>query len=124
MEMKVEHNPDEIAWQRSLAEKRGEPAAETPSILNLRGTALFMNMKGWDADDYHFRGPVKSFRNVDADMLGQRGWFVKVTVMRLEDGDVDLDLLITRRAWQSSSPPCVGQDIEGSLWLQGYLWCI
>lgn len=124
MEMKVDHNPDEIAWQCHLAEKIDEPAVEAPSILNLRGMAVFMNIEEWDADDYHFRGPVKSVRELDLDILGQQGWFVKVTVLRFEDDDVDLDMLITRRAWQSSEPPCVGQDIEGALWLQGYLWDI
>lgn len=33
-----------------------------------------------------------------------------------------LDILITRRAWTGEAPPQVGQDIEGRLWLQGYLW--
>lgn len=124
MEMSVSHNPDEIAWQHNLAEKRGEPVPEAPSIINLRGMALLLPMEGWDSDDYHFRGPVKAIRDVDLDMLGQRGWFVKVTVMRHDDGDVDLDMLITRRAWQGDDPPCVGQDIEGSLCLQGYLWYV
>jgi hypothetical protein len=42
---------------------------------------------------------VKSVKAVE--MLGQEGWMVRVTLMRsLEDE----------------------QDIEGTLWLQGYLW--
>jgi hypothetical protein len=122
MEMEVTHHPDEIAWDRVLAEKRGEPIPEAPSILSLRGMAMFMPIDEWDADDYSFRGPVKAVKNVDIDMLGQQGWFVKVTVMRFGDHDVDLDMLITRRAWPHEDPPSVGKDIEGSLWLQGYLW--
>lgn len=42
--------------------------------------------------------------------------------MRFGDEDGDLDILITRRAWQGDAPPRVGQDIEGQLWLQGRLW--
>ena len=36
--------------------------------------------------------------------------------------DADLDIHITRRAWSGPQAPQVGQDIDGLLWLQGYLW--
>jgi len=121
MEMAARHNPDEIAWQRMLAEKRGEPVPEMPSTVNLHGMAMLIPIVEWDIDDYSFRGPVKSVKDAH-EVLGQSGWFVKVTVIRFDGDDKDLGILITRRAWQSNDPPCVGQDIEGSLWLQGYLW--
>jgi len=35
--------------------------------------------------------------------------------------DFDLDIVVTARAWDGETPPEMGQDIEGSLWLQGYL---
>ncbi len=124
MEMKIKHNPDDIAWQKLLAERSGNPAPDEHSILNLRGMAMFMPIDEWDADDYRFRGPVKSVREIDSDIFGQQGWFVNVSVMRFGGQDINLDILITGRAWQTSGPPCVGQDIEGSLWLQGYLWHI
>lgn len=124
MELKFDPHPDDIAWQRDLAEKRGEPIPETPSMLSLRGVAMFMQVDGWDADDYSFRGPVKSVREVQGEILSQEGWFVCVTVLRFSDSDFDLDILITKRSWQGETPPVVGQDIEGRLWLQGYLWDI
>jgi hypothetical protein len=58
------------------------------------------------------------------DFLGQRGWTVRATVMRsigLSSDDADLTVVITQRAWQGDVPPQVGQDIEGRLWLQGYM---
>ncbi len=38
------------------------------------------------------------------------------------DEELELDILITRRSWQGSEAPAIGQDIEGTLWLQGFLW--
>jgi hypothetical protein len=40
------------------------------------------------------------------------------------DEDHDLDIVITRCAWSGEEQPQVGQDIEGRLWLQGYLWML
>lgn len=124
MEIPVSFHPDDIAWQKTLVDKDGEPLPEMSSMLSLRGVAMFMQVDGWDADDYSFRGSVKSVREVQGEILGQEGWFVRVTVLRFSDSDFDLDILITRRAWQGETPPVVGQDIEGRLWLQGYLWDI
>jgi hypothetical protein len=122
MEMPIKHNPDQISWQRVLAENRGEPIPEEPTILSLRGMAMFMQVDGWDIDDYSFRGPIKSVKDVHGEILGQEGWFVRVTVLRFDDNDFNLDILITKRSWQGDSSPAIGQDIEGRLWLQGYLW--
>lgn len=58
-------------------------------------------------------------------MLGQHAWRVRVTVLRLSDRepeDVNLDIVITERAWKGDALPRVGQEIEGHLWLQGRLW--
>lgn len=120
MQLPFNPNPDELAWVNQLAKERGE---EHPSKLNLHGMAMFMPVEEWDVDDYKFRGPVKAVKELDLDVLGQSGWIVKVTVMRFDEGEeAELDILITRRAWQGDEPPIEGQDIEGSLWLQGYLW--
>ncbi len=115
--------PDQIAWDAMLAQERGEEVPETPSSLRLDGAAFFLPILEWDQDDYSFRGPVKEVKPF-TDFLGQSGWRVRVTVMRLSDHqpeDIDLDIVITSMAWEEKSAPEVGQDIEGRLWLQGYL---
>lgn len=122
MEIPSTRHPDDVAWEIMLAEKFGQPRPEISSVLNLRGMVMFLPAEGWDADDYKFRGPVKSVKKVDGDVLGQTGWIVRTTVMRFREEEADLDILITRRAWKHDQPPSAGQDIEGSLWLQGYLW--
>ena len=82
---------------------------------------MFLPIGEWDVDDYSFHAPVKSVEEFK-DWLGQNGWRVRATVMRFGNEDADLDIVITRRAWSGEAPPQVGQDIEGRLWLQGYLW--
>ena len=75
----------------------------------------------WNRDDYQFGGPV---RGVDAfdDWLGQSGWKVRVGEMQFGDESADLDVFVTEREWDGGKAPRVGQDIKGSLWLQGRLW--
>lgn len=116
-------NPDDVAWQKQLAEEHGELWEAMPERLMFDGMAMFIPVDGWDIDDYQFRGPVKAVEPFD-DFLGQTGWRVRVTVMRLSEyvhEDFDIDLLVTRRAWEGDTPPRLGQDIEDALWLQGRL---
>jgi hypothetical protein len=125
MELPYSPNPDVLAWRTLLTGDHddGEPA-ESPTVLCLEGMASLLPITDWDNDDHSFRGPVKSVKPF-ADFLGQDGWLVRVTVLRLSDyetEDVNLDIVITRRAWQGDGVPVVGADMEGTLWLQGYLW--
>lgn len=116
-------NPDQVAWEAMLAQQRGEEPSEQPSTIRLGCGAFFFPVDGWDADDYSFRGPIKQIKPF-SDFLGQDGWVVKTTVLRLSNRDpedFDLDIVVTARAWDGETPPEVGQDIEGRLWLQGYL---
>ena len=60
----------------------------------------------------------------DIEMLDQPAWELRATVTRdLEtNDDVDLDVIVTHKVWEDREPPKVGEDIEGILWLQGFLW--
>lgn len=124
VEIPFKPNPDQIAWEAELARVRGEELPEEPpKTISLKGGAFFMNIDEWDRDDYSFRGPVKQVTPF-SDFLGRDGWVVRTTVLRQSDADpkdFDLDIVITTLAWEGEAPPEVGQDVEGSLWLQGYL---
>lgn len=123
IEMPFNPNPDQVAWEAMLAQQRGEEPPERPSTIRLGGGAFFFPISEWDADDYSFRGPIKLVTPFN-DFLGQDGWVVRTTVMRLsgrDPEDLDLDIVVTARAWDGETLPEVGQDIEGRLWLQGYL---
>ncbi len=123
VEMPYTPNPDQVAWEEMLAQQRGEEPPERPTKIRLGGAAFFFPVEGWDVDDYSFCGPIKQVTPFSG-FLGQDGWVVRTTVLRLSDRDpedFDLDVVVTARAWDGDAPPEVGQDIEGSLWLQGYL---
>ena len=104
-------------WQRTHAGL----AEEQDACIGLEGSSIFLPVVDWDRDDYQFRGPVRSVADFDG-WLGQSGWKVSVCVMQFQDESADLNVFVTERAWSGSEPPRVGQDIEGSLWLQGRLW--
>jgi len=104
-------------WQRTHA---GIAERESAYVC-LQGSGIFLPIADWDRDDYRFRGPIRSVAAFD-DWLGQSGWKVRVAVMQFEDESAELDVFVTGRAWRGSEPPCVSQDIEGTLWLQGRLW--
>lgn len=117
---KIQRNPDVVAWMNQRLEP-GDTPQQIETTMHLDGAAMFLPVDGWDTDDYSFHAPIKSVAEF-TDWLGQDGWRVRATVMRFGDTDADLDILITRRAWGGDAPPQVGQDVEGRLWLQGYLW--
>ncbi len=119
-EWQINRHPDEVAWL-NLQLKEGEEPFEADCTMTLDGSAIFLPIEEWDVDDYSFHAPVKSVEEIE-DWLGQCGWRVRATVMRFDNEDADLDIIITRRVWTGGAPPQVGQDIEGRLWLQGYLW--
>lgn len=113
-------NPDDIAWNRMLTAERGETYTQ-PTEIDLSEMACLLPIDEWDKDDYSFRGIIRSVKPFK-DFLGNAGWKARTTVMRSGDEDADLDIFITARAWEGNKPPEPGQNIEGSLWLQGRLW--
>lgn len=119
--MPARQNPETVAWMERLAAERGEEPPEEMAEINLTGMAMFLPVDEWDKDEYKFRAPIKQVKSFQ-DYLGQDGWKVRATIFRFGDEDGNLDIVITRRAWKGDAPPQVGQDIEGTLWLQGYLW--
>lgn len=73
---------------------------------------------------YAFRGAVKALSALP-DLFGQPSWLAVVTVGRdiQHPGggvdDFDLDIVVTRLVWGEGPAPLVGDDMEGSVWLQG-----
>jgi hypothetical protein len=113
-------------WCEGMAWLSGEdrilPADsdESTETYSTEGMCLLLPVDGWDVDDYTFQGPIKDLWGMS--MLGQRAWRARVAVMGDGSSELNLDIVITDRAWSGSSPPKVGQSIEGRLWLQGRLW--
>ena len=101
-------------------------SVELPPRLSLENAAILTPWEEGECDDFHFLGPVQEVEAVE--MLGRSGWLATTRVCRfISDGpddpdDFDLPILITDRVWEDDAAPKVGQVIEGSAWLQGYLW--
>lgn len=90
--------------------------------IHTKGMAVFLPVQEWDRDDYYFRGQIKAVKEIE--ILNQTAWKATVTVIRQvsDKSDCDLDIIVTRKIWHDGNLPKVGDDIEGRLWLQGYLW--
>ena len=100
------------AWSKAIAAGEME--------LHTEGMALFVPVKDWDKDEYEFRGTIKAVTPLE--MLEQRCWRIRTTVIRDGDNaDIDLDIIVTQKVWGDNIPPSVGEDIKGTLWLQGEL---
>jgi hypothetical protein len=122
MEMPVSLNPDQVAWEAMLAGRQGDDPPVPPKTISLAGMGMFVPAGSGAADEYSFRGAVH-YIDPFTDFLGQAGWRLRVAVIRADDNDaLDLEIVVTARAWDDPEPPAVGQDVEGDLWLQGRLW--
>ena len=115
----IRQDPEVAAWLARLRREQGEEVLpDLEPTFSMQGMASLLPIEEWDRDDYTFRGPVLSVRDVE--VLDEPAWLLEVTVLRFSE-DVNLNILLTRRAWEGEVSPQVGEDIEGRLWLQGYL---
>jgi hypothetical protein len=72
-------------------------------------------------DDYQFCAPVQDIEESKIDAIPV--WKVRATVMRVYDGrqEVELDIYTTREGMPDAATPVPGDEISGTLWLQGTL---
>ena len=92
--------------------------------IHREGMAAFFQGKDGDRDDCEFRGPVKAVRELVGGAFGQPAWALTVTVLRDSEADpedIDLDIVVTALALGDHSLPQVGDDVQGSGWVQGWL---
>lgn len=115
----VRQEPEVAAWIARMRREGGEEVLpDLEPVFSMKGMASLLPIDEWDRDDYFFRGPILSVREME--MLGEPAWLLEVTVLRFSE-DVNLNILVTRRVWEGDEPPQVGEDVEGKLWLQGHL---
>jgi hypothetical protein len=72
-------------------------------------------------DDYQFCAPVADVEEAEIDSIPV--WKFRATVMRVYDGrdDIDIDIYTTREGMPDSAVPVRGDEVSGTLWLQGTL---
>jgi hypothetical protein len=106
-------NPETIRALRSR--DGGDPTDLSPIAVHLDGAAILLPIEGLDPEDYSYQGQVKEVRWLD--LASWRILALTLTVMRTES-DLDLVLYIPPHALKVT-PPHIGEDISGALWLQG-----
>lgn len=105
----VIHDPEKIRAFRGVS--------STPLVIRTEGAAMLMRVSG-NSDDFSFQAPVKEVAAFEFD--GQTVWRLRATVLRCPQNDLDIEIHAPR-AVIDGSPPEVGEDIAGNIWLQGYL---
>ena len=114
-EMEVETTPE-------VAEALDIPIGTR--TISLVGMASFMRIDSWDRDDYSFSGIIQNVKGVYISISDIKGWICTTRVL-VEGSDseniYDMDILVTEKIWKHSHAPKVGDDIEGSVWMQGRL---
>ena len=72
-------------------------------------------------DDYQFCAPVNNVEVSEIDAMPV--WKFRGTVMRVHDGrqNVDINIYATREGMPDAAVPVPGDEISGTLWLQGTL---
>jgi hypothetical protein len=90
-----------------------------PIVIHIKGMAGFLQIKGSDDDDYSFRAPVVEVEEME--FLNEPLWRVRATVLRVDDQEFDMNIYVTKKVMGDGRTPKMGDDIEGALWLQGYL---
>lgn len=113
-EIKVDMKPE-------VLESMGEDPNETLKTFNLKGMSSFFPITEWDKDDYSFRGTIEEVFNIET-TFGNKGWICRTKVLKSGFGDdieYSIDILVTDMIWNEDNPPKVGDDIDGSVWLQG-----
>ncbi|HQO20176.1 MAG TPA: hypothetical protein PLA03_07415 [Acidobacteriota bacterium] len=123
MELPLTFGPEQVEWEKVLAEHQCINIPEQPQTLNLSQLSMFIPLTEGDIDDYYFRGKVVEVNKLDRKVLGQECWKVKTIVYKSpEDDEQVLTILVTEKALNGKQIPAVGDSMEGPLWLQGYLW--
>lgn len=113
-ELKVDMKPE-------VLESIGKDPKDTLQTFNLKGMTSFFPILEWDRDDFSFRGVIEEVFEVET-VFGRKGWICRTKVLRSgfeEDNEYSIDILVTDLIWKTIVPPQVGDDIEGSVWLQG-----
>lgn len=117
-------NPDTIRRHRQIlldVGKGADPDDPSPLEFHAEGMAMFLPLEGGLRNEYSFSGPVKSVRETEWMGLPTRVFRTTIGRHLHTDADIDLDIYVTPHCLKGE-PPKPGDDLRGTLWLQGYLW--
>jgi len=116
----------EVDPKPEVAEALGLSENTKKRTISLEGMSSFIPISDWDRDDYSFSGIIQEIYEVYINMLNEKVWICSTRVLR-SGGDTDdeliydIDILVTSKTWKGNNIPQKGDDIEGSVWMQGKL---
>jgi len=101
--------------------RAGVAIVDDKMALGMAGSTCLIPSPSRDRDDCLYRGPVT--RVEQTELIGRPTAKLWVTVARDPDTQQSLELAVYVPDRSLEGPvPKVGDEVEGSLWLQGYLW--
>ena len=113
---------DRAAVLFSACQRGHEPAKSSFGDEKAFGLAYFEQPDTFPLpDDYRFCAPVEDVE--ESAIAGIPVWKFRATVMRVHDGrqDIEIDIYATREGMPDAAAPVPGDEISGTLWLQGTL---
>jgi hypothetical protein len=113
---------DGAAVLLSARKKGSEPTSRTFGDEQAFGIAYIEQPDTFPMpDDYQFCAPVKDVE--ESEIAAIAVWKFRSTVMRVHGGrqDVEIDIYATRESMPDAAVPVPGDEISGTLWLQGTL---
>lgn len=88
----------------------------------LTGMASCIRIYSWDRDDYSISGLISDVQEIFLQTTNEKAWICTTEILKSGDGiEYDIEILLTKRTWKEKRAPKVGDDIEGTIWLQGNL---
>jgi hypothetical protein len=108
----------EMQKQRRLDDGDSPEEADKPVTIILSGMAAFLPRSGEDCDDAEFQGVIESIATVTHD--GNTIYRLEIVVLRPGDEKFRLPIFVSE-AVLNGYVPRLGEDVQGVLWLQGYL---
>lgn len=92
---------------------------------SLEGAAMIMPLRRAPRSYYSVRGPVKTTKPYDTEVLGQRVWRTRVTVARTgeyHEDDLDIDLFVPESILGQTGLPAEGDVVRAAIRLCCRIW--
>ncbi|CUW37141.1 conserved protein of unknown function [Magnetospirillum sp. XM-1] len=108
-----------IRAMRAGSEREGD---DSPIEVQMAGAAILFPRDDLSPGDHEFQGPVREVQTFD--LSGRQITRLSVTLSRIherESEDVNVTIYVEEGHWGSNERPLPGADVQGMLWLQGYL---